>query len=115
MADETGTQLARKAASVIPEPPAAHDPFGYLAWEELVLCTATRLGALDADPVPARRASGLLHISPVTGRLDAESLTALAVVVQDDSTSAGAALLQMSVEAWRLRTRAMSPMLVRHA
>lgn len=114
MADERVTELAREIASLIPEPPAAHDPFGYLAWEEIVLGAATRLGALGSDRRSAESLQGLLHISCVTGRLDAEALTTLAMVVQDAGTAAGEPLLQMSVDAWRHRTRSVEPVLARH-
>lgn len=113
MAGEQVTELARRTASVIPEPPGAHDPFGYLAWEELVLGAAARLGALSPAPAPTDWSQGLLDISPATGRLEAQALTSLAAVLYDGGTAAGAALLHMSVEAWRMRATSVAPALVR--
>lgn len=115
MAGEHVKELARRTAAVLPEPPSADDPFGYLAWEELVLDAATRLGALQPGPVPVECPAGLLHLSPGTGRLDAEALTALATVMKDAGAAGGEALLQMSVEAWRLRTRSVAAALAHRA
>lgn len=38
--------LARRAADILPEPPAADDLDGYRAWEELVLYAAMRVSAI---------------------------------------------------------------------
>ena len=41
---DQSTVLARRAARLLPAPPDTGDAFGMLAWEELVLATAKRLG-----------------------------------------------------------------------
>ncbi|UGQ11096.1 hypothetical protein LO772_30530 [Yinghuangia sp. ASG 101] len=80
MAHESAVAVARQAAELLPEPPAAHDSFGYLAWEELVFSTARRLQHLldDATLMTPPRQAAPLVLSPKTGRLDGASLLALA-------------------------------------
>ncbi|MFJ3667392.1 hypothetical protein ACIPSE_13140 [Streptomyces sp. NPDC090106] len=86
MADESVMACARRAAELLPEPPAAHDSFGYLAWEELVLSTARRLQRLmDEAELRAHPQDTALALSPATGRLDAPSLLNLAArLTRDD-------------------------------
>ncbi|RMB83799.1 hypothetical protein [Streptomyces shenzhenensis] len=79
MAYESATAVAWRAAELLPEPPAAHDSFGYLAWEELVLSTARRLQRLlDDTTLMTRPQAAALVLAPGTGRLDGTSLLALA-------------------------------------
>jgi hypothetical protein len=79
VADEIAMAVARRAAELLPEPPAAHDSFGYLAWEDLVLSTARRLQRLlDDATLMTRPQAAPLVLSPGTGRLDGTSLLALA-------------------------------------
>ena len=75
------TTLARQAADLLPEPPAAHDAFGYLAWEELVVTTARRLAWIAGGDLGAIPAGDDLHRDAATDRLDAATLLALAAVV----------------------------------
>jgi hypothetical protein len=82
-------ELARRAADLLPEPPAAHDAFGMLAWEELVLSTARRLQAhLDVATLLAPPTAPTLRRRPASARLDADSLITLAVLLAhtDDAT-----------------------------
>lgn len=85
MTIERVTSLARQAAYVLPEPPAAHDAFGYLAWEELVVSTARRLAHLaDIAPSTSSHPSrGDVRLDPATGALDAASLLALSALLAD--------------------------------
>ena len=93
-------EMARKAAELLPEPPAAHDPFGYLAWEELVVSTARRLQWLMADaefaspdafPRALTRQAG-------TARLDAQALLTLAgLLATGDDTACEGVLTQAVV------------------
>ena len=90
-------EMARKAAELLPEPPASHDPFGYLAWEELVVSTARRLHWLMGDAEPASRSESsaelptALTLQPGTARLDGEALLVLAglLATGDDLTCEG--------------------------
>jgi hypothetical protein len=98
VADERAQQVARLAAGLLPEAPPAHDAFGYLSWEELVLSTARRLqwllddATLLAPPRVCRPRPG------VSGRLDGDALLTLAVLlVHDDSDAACAELLSEAV------------------
>lgn len=70
--------LAAEAARLLPEPPAGHDAFGYLAWEELVVDTARRLSHLGADC-----AAEPVTLTPHTRRLDGAALLSLATLVAD--------------------------------
>lgn len=82
MADERMLTMARQVAPLLPEPPAPHDAFGYLAWEELVLSTARRLHPyLPADEITSHVPLPALRFSALTGRLCAESLVTLAIVL----------------------------------
>ena len=86
-------EMARKAAELLPEPPAAHDPFGYLAWEELVVSTARRLQWLMDDPEPYAcvELPVTLTLQPGTARLDGPALLTLATLLAtgDDSACEG--------------------------
>lgn len=100
MADESATAIARQAAELLPEPPAAHDSFGYLAWEELVLSTAHRLQRLlDDATLMTRPQATALVLSPVTGRLDGASLLDLAARLAHEDAVHCAALLAAAVTA----------------
>ncbi|WP_238005762.1 hypothetical protein KZZ52_43530 [Dactylosporangium sp. AC04546] len=62
------TELARRAADLLPEPPRAGDADGYRAWRDLVLSTAARIAAvadLRGLDIPASHA-GLSRYSRVT-------------------------------------------------
>lgn len=85
VADERVLAISRRVAPLLPEPPAPHDAFGYLAWEELVLATARRLRPyLADDEITSHTRLPALRFSPVTGRLGAESLATLAIVLARD-------------------------------
>lgn len=83
MTIERVASLAHRAAEVLPEPPAAHDAFGYLAWEELVLSTARRLADLaDSAPSTSSHPSRYdVRLDPASGALDAASLLALSTLL----------------------------------
>ena len=81
------TALAEQAADLLPEAPAEHDSFDYLAWEELVLSTARRLlwaagGELNAQTHTPR-------LDALTGRLTGTDLLALAALTADPTSCAG--------------------------
>ncbi|MBV6757447.1 hypothetical protein [Rhodococcus opacus] len=80
--------LARRIAELLPEPPSPDDPFGYLAWEELVLTAAGRLGA------QARLHLGALsHHSagtPDSHRVTSQDLIRVASLVEFGATPAAA-------------------------
>lgn len=96
MADERAQQVARQAAALLPEPPPSHDAFGYLAWEELALSTARRLQRL-LDDATLRSRSFATPRSSTPGRLDGDTLLALAVLlVHDDADSACSELLAVA-------------------
>ncbi|MEX5635417.1 hypothetical protein [Parafrankia sp. FMc2] len=76
--------VARRAAELLPEPPPAHDSYGYLAWEELVLSTARRLQRLLSYETLATTPAASLALVPGTGRLDAEFLLTLSVLLAQD-------------------------------
>ena len=94
MTEDCVVELARKAAELLPEPPAAHDPFGYLAWEELVVSTARRLQWLMpiAETASPALSSEGLTLQPGTARLDALALLTLAglLAAGDDAACEGA-------------------------
>lgn len=90
-------EMARKAAELLPEPPAAHDPFGYLAWEELVVSTARRLQWLMDDPEPSASVDlpVALTLQPGTARLDGQALLTLArLLATGDDTACEGVLTQ---------------------
>ncbi len=95
-------ELARKAAELLPEPPAAHDAFGYLAWEELVVSTARRLQWLLGDaamaPSPVTGAATTLTLQPGTARLDGQALLTLSglLAAGDDFACEGALIEAMA-------------------
>ncbi|MFJ9390861.1 hypothetical protein ACIRON_18690 [Nocardioides sp. NPDC101246] len=89
MADERLMVMARQVAPLLPEPPAPHDAFGYLAWEELVLTTARRLRSYVPDDVTTSHTPlPTVRFSAATGRLCAESVTTLAVTLARDVDTA---------------------------
>jgi hypothetical protein len=93
-------ELARQAAELLPEPPAPHDAFGMLAWEELVLSTARRLQAfLDDATLLAPPATTRLHCASASGRLDGASLITLAVLLIDADDHHCEALLHEALAA----------------
>lgn len=100
MADERVTEVAQRAADMLPEPPAAHDAFGYLAWEELVLSTARRLQWLMELP-PHNGPTGTpldLALAPLAGHLDGTALLTLAALLWHAAdTGSCEALLARSV------------------
>lgn len=109
MADERMLAMARQVAPLLPEPPAPHDAFGYLAWEELVLTTARRLRPYVLDDDTTRHARlPALRFSPVTGRLGAESLATLAIVLARDVDPASCEALLLDALA-ACRTGAQLP------
>jgi hypothetical protein len=64
---ERVTVLAQRAAALLPEPPHEDDAFGFLAWEELVLTTARRIGDLAGDDLlKMSRACGTAPGSGIT-------------------------------------------------
>lgn len=67
--DQVST-MAQQAAMLLPEPPAAHDIDGYLAWKELVWSTAMRLSAIAGSSLGEASADLLDHDpdAPVTAR-----------------------------------------------
>jgi hypothetical protein len=90
-------EMAHKAAELLPEPPAAHDPFGYLAWEELVVSTARRLQWLmgDAEPSGSVELPVTLTLQPGTARLDGQALLTLArLLAAGDDTACEGVLTQ---------------------
>ncbi|WP_131831466.1 hypothetical protein [Pseudofrankia asymbiotica] len=89
--------VARRAAGLLPEPPAAHDSYGYLAWEELVLSTAQRLQRLLSHEALTTPPAASLALAPETGHLDAESLLTLAVLLAHDGEPLCAQLLCAAV------------------
>ncbi|MGW5145744.1 hypothetical protein [Rhodococcus koreensis] len=107
MADERMMLMAGQVASLVPEPPAWHDAFGYLAWEELVLTAAQWLRAYLPDAAlqcPPRRSP--LSFSPETGRLAAGSLTALATMLAHEvDTASCEALLLQATTSWQAEAR----------
>ncbi|TQC49224.1 hypothetical protein EEB14_11115 [Rhodococcus sp. WS4] len=117
MADERMMLMAGQVASLLPEPPAWHDAFGYLAWEELVLTAAQQLRAYLPDAAfqgPVRRSP--LSFSPETGRLAAGSLTVLAALLAHGvGTASCEALLLQATEAWQADSVAAAPVLARRA
>lgn len=117
MADERMMLMAGKVASLLPEPPASHDAFGYLAWEELVLAAAQRLRAYLPDSAFQRPVRlSCLSLSPETGRLAAGSLTALAgLLAHEVDTASCEALLLQATEAWQAAAATSVPALARRA
>jgi hypothetical protein len=111
VADERVMVMARRVAPLLPEPPAAYDAFGYLAWEELVLTTARRLAPyLSAAVVDSPIRLPALRFSPASGRLDAESVATLAVLLARDVDSASCeSLLLDALDARRCGTDAPTP------
>lgn len=100
MTDQRVWGIARRAAELLPEPPAAHDAFGYLAWQELVLSTAQRLQwLLDRDGIrtPCRDEPTTLTLTPRSDRLDADALLALTGLLANDDTAAGEVALARAV------------------
>jgi hypothetical protein len=85
--------LADEAARLLPEPPAGHDAFGYLAWEELVLSTARRLAQFGEFP---EHGAGRVALGTRSHRLDGTSLLSLAslLVGHADATVAEESLSQ---------------------
>ena len=82
------TTLARRIAELLPEPPSPDDPFGYLAWEELVLTAAGRLGLqarLHLRTLSCRRAG-----TPDSHRVTWQDLIRLASLVEFGATPAAA-------------------------
>ena len=117
MADERMMSMAGKVASLLPEPPASHDAFGYLAWEELVLAAAQRLRAYLPDSAFQRPVRlSCLSLSPETGRLAAGSLTALAgLLAHEVDTASCEALLLQATKAWQAAAATSVPALARRA
>jgi hypothetical protein len=76
--------LADEAARLIPEPPASHDAFGYLAWEELVVTTARRLSLIAGTDECSTAA---ITLTLRSGRLDGRALLTLATLLTDPSDS----------------------------
>ena len=76
--------LVRRAAELLPGPPRAHDAYGFLAWEELVMDTVARIGELAGPELPRlmRRSGARL---PKDGVLDVRGLLWLAGMVVHDS------------------------------
>ncbi|MCU1483043.1 MAG: hypothetical protein JWQ19_3829 [Subtercola sp.] len=70
---ESIVALARRAAALIPGPPADGDALGYLAWRELVWGTALRIGEIADD---------ILHREPAS----ANPLSPDGSVAEDDDT-----------------------------
>jgi hypothetical protein len=91
--DERMMQLAQRAAELLPVPPAAHDAFGYLAWEELVMSTARRVhqlaGAPQLHPGHSGRAPACVALEPDAVRVSAGTLLRLGALlaVSDDTTA----------------------------
>ena len=88
----TVATLADEAARLLPEPPAGHDAFGYLAWEELVVDTARRLALFSGGLGDLEPASDVLTLTPHTRRLDGRGLLSLATIVNDDPCAGERAL-----------------------
>ncbi|MFC9552113.1 hypothetical protein ACFTWF_14775 [Rhodococcus sp. NPDC056960] len=111
MADERMMLMAGQVASLLPEPPASHDAFGYVAWEELVLTAAQWLRAYLPDVAlqgPVRRSR--LSFSPETGRLATGSLTALATLLAHEvDTASCEALLLQATKSWQSDSRTTVP------
>ncbi|GAA1948191.1 hypothetical protein GCM10009798_04200 [Nocardioides panacihumi] len=83
MANERVEMLAEQAAALLPGPPAVHDAFGYLAWEDLILSAVRRLQSL-ADDVPALAAAGARLPSL---QLDGTGLLVLAARLANDDAA----------------------------
>lgn len=117
MADERMMLMAGQVAALLPEPPASHDAFGYLAWEELVLTAAQRLRAYLPDSAlqrPVRLSP--LSLSPETGRLAAGSLAALAsLLAHGVDTARCEALLLQATKTWQADAATSVPVLARRA
>lgn len=97
--------LARRIAELLPEPPSPDDPFGYLAWEELVLTAAGRLGAqarLHLRVLSRRRAD-----APDSHRVTSQDLICLASLVEFGATPAAA---QQLLDDIRHRITASQPL-----
>jgi hypothetical protein len=76
--DECVLRMADRVAELLPEAPGAHDAFGYLAWEELVLSSARRIQArLDSATLLAGAPQGAVSLA----RLDGRALVTLAVTL----------------------------------
>lgn len=106
VADERAMTVARRAAELLPGPPPAHDGYGYLAWEELVLSTARRLQRLLSHETLATPPAPSLALARGTGRLDAEFLLTLSVLLVHDDDFLCARLLSDAVAAHAIAAHA---------
>lgn len=93
---ERVTDLARRAAELLPEPPPADDTWGYREWEALVLDTAARLAGVAGVRACVPAALGPRARQPVTW----QELLVLASVVRRPDGHHEADDLLRRIEGW---------------
>lgn len=88
------TDLAQKSADLLPEPPQRLGIDAYLAWENLVLATASRLGAIAGSLMP--ELLGLCavrsRVEPARSWQDLVRLAAMFTTAADGSSTEGAVI-----------------------
>jgi hypothetical protein len=94
--NEAAAALAQRAAELLVEPPEAHDAFGFLAWEELVLSTAARIGRIAGCALESPSDPGCEEEQPTTTSVTGAMLISLARLVRTRPELAGERLAALA-------------------